>query len=113
MQVAYESSKKQGYACDSFLWLLRCGTEEHAVGVIRKLRAGIDVGAILEESLNYTSTSTEPACDTLLSPSQDHAVAHQRNKYDVAQYGSFAAQCKREARTGKAEVLQEIVDYLT
>lgn len=113
MQVAYEGLKKQGYACDSFLRLLRCGTEEHAVGVIRRLRAGTDVGTILEESLNHTSTSSATTCDTLHSPNQDHNVTYQSNKYGGTQHGNPAAQCRREARTGKAEVLQEIVDYLT
>lgn len=113
MQVAYENLKKQGYGSDSLLWLLRCGTEEHAVGVIRKLRAGTDVGTILEESLNHTSTSSATTCDMLHSLDQDHNVTYQGNKYGGTQHGSPAAQCKREARTGKAEVLQEIVDYLT
>lgn len=109
MQVAYEALKKQGYGCDSLLWLLRCGTEEHAVGVIRRLRAGTDVGTILEESLNHTSTSSATTCDTLHSPNQGHNVTYQSKKYG----GSPAAQCRRDARTGKAEMLQEIVDYLT
>lgn len=110
-----EAARKRESTVEKFLALIKAGTEEHAVGVVRHLRAGRAIEAIVShpEPGPGEEVNAAPPIATTSSRSESSQTETETETSHATWQGADAVlQRKYDTLAKRAETLQQILDLL-